>query len=64
MMVFKERLMIKNKKHKYEKIMETSGRVFLFPLLLTGYILKLYDKFFKNKKEKDLGINHKNLSDF
>ncbi|MGL4253812.1 MAG: hypothetical protein ACRCU6_04660 [Fusobacteriaceae bacterium] len=56
--------MNKNRKKRYEKIMDTSGRIFLFPLLLTGYILKLYDKLFKSKKEKDLGAQHKNLSDF
>lgn len=56
--------MKKHKKNRFEKIMDTSGRIFLFPLLLTGFILKLYDKLFKNKKEKDLGVQHKDLSDF
>lgn len=56
--------MIKQRKSRYEKIMDTSGRIFLFPLLLTGYILKLYDKLFRNKKEKELGVQHKDPSDF
>lgn len=56
--------MNKIKKNRYEKIMDNSGKIFLFPLLLTGYLLKLYDKIFKIKKEKDQDSHHRDFSDF
>ncbi|MGL4402585.1 MAG: hypothetical protein ACRCTS_02495 [Fusobacteriaceae bacterium] len=56
--------MNKNRKKRYEKIMDSCGRIFLFPLLLTGYLLKFYDKLFKTKKEKNSSAQHKNFSDF
>ncbi|MGL6098075.1 MAG: hypothetical protein ACRCZ9_02110 [Fusobacteriaceae bacterium] len=55
--------MDKDKKKKYEKLMDLSAKVFLFPLLPAGYFLKLYDKFFKKNKDRDSSAKHKNFYD-